>query len=157
MNERAQAPLMMDIAERMSLQSTCTRVRRVGAVLVSSEGYIVSTGYNGAPHGVQHCDEVEAGCLLGEDGSCMRAVHAEMNCILQCARRGTSSMGTSLYSTHFPCPACAQAIVQAGIVRLVWDKTYKDKVKLAAAEQILREGGITLTHISEILEALYED
>ncbi|MGE4486552.1 MAG: cytidine/deoxycytidylate deaminase family protein, partial [Synergistaceae bacterium] len=47
------------IAKVVASRSTCMR-RNVGAVLVKDQ-QILSTGYNGAPKGIIHCEE--AGCL----------------------------------------------------------------------------------------------
>jgi len=49
----------MRITHMVAERSTCLR-RHVGAVLVL-ERRILATGYNGAPHGVPHCEDV--GCL----------------------------------------------------------------------------------------------
>ncbi|NLK90721.1 MAG: cytidine deaminase, partial [Clostridiales bacterium] len=49
----------MQIAEVVKTRSTCIR-RQVGAVIVKDK-QILSTGYNGAPTGLKHCEEV--GCL----------------------------------------------------------------------------------------------
>ncbi|MCK4823962.1 cytidine deaminase, partial [bacterium] len=49
----------MAIAKMVAKRSTCLR-RQVGAILVK-ERRILSTGYNGAPAGLRHCEEV--GCL----------------------------------------------------------------------------------------------
>jgi dCMP deaminase len=125
------------MAELARSRATCPR-RRVGAVLVRPEQRIlVSSGYNGAVRGAPHCDE--EGCLL-VDGHCVRAVHAEMNALLQCAVNGVSSWGTHMYSTDFPCVHCAKAIVQAGIVRLVYLSAYPDE----HSATILRAGGVEL-------------
>ena len=52
----------MKIAEDVALRSTCDRAM-VGAVLVR-EKHIISTGYNGSPAGLEHCDDI--GHLSGE-------------------------------------------------------------------------------------------
>ena len=44
----------MEIAVAVSMRSTCLR-RRYGAVIVSKDGRIVSTGYNGAPRHRANC------------------------------------------------------------------------------------------------------
>ena len=49
----------MEIATLVAKRSTCLR-RSVGAVIVKDKR-VLSTGYNGAPSGVRHCEEV--GCL----------------------------------------------------------------------------------------------
>src|SRR3954463_16309245 len=64
---------MMSIASTLSLRSTCMR-GHVGCVVTDADGFILSTGYNGAPRGMPHC--FEAGCLI-VDGHCVRTAHAE--------------------------------------------------------------------------------
>ncbi len=44
-----------------------------------------------------------------------RVVHAEMHAMLDAARRGVSTQGSTLFSTAFPCHNCAKHIVAAGI------------------------------------------
>lgn len=110
----------MAIANEVAKRSTCMRAH-VGTV-ITKDNQILSTGYNGAPKGQPHC--YEAGCLL-EDGHCIRAVHAEMNAIVQCAQHGTSTAGATLYVTHFPCQKCMPVIVQSGITAIVFHDAYR--------------------------------
>jgi len=59
-----------------------------------------------------------------------RAVHAEMEALLSCARSGVSPRGGTLYSTTFPCHNCAKHIVDSGIKRVVFVEPYpKSKAK----------------------------
>jgi dCMP deaminase len=51
-------------------------------------------------------------------------IHAELNAIYKIARRTNSSEGTTLYCTLAPCKACAIAIKQAGIKRVVYAEQY---------------------------------
>lgn len=53
-----------------------------------------------------------------------RAVHAEMEAILSCARKGLSLKNAVLYSTTFPCHNCAKHIVGSGIIRVVYVEPY---------------------------------
>jgi deoxycytidylate deaminase len=53
-----------------------------------------------------------------------RAVHAEMNALLDAARRGISVDGATLYSTTFPCHNCARHIIGSGIRRIVFVEPY---------------------------------
>lgn len=53
-----------------------------------------------------------------------RAVHAEMEALLACARSGVSQRGGTLYTTVFPCHICAKHIVAAGIKRVVYIEPY---------------------------------
>lgn len=99
------------IAAMVATRATCPRLS-VGAVLVRNR-QIISTGYNGAPRGLDHCDEI--GCFM-EAGHCIRAVHAEVNVVAQAARNGINTDGAKLYVTHTPCKRCAAVLINAGIL-----------------------------------------
>lgn len=53
-----------------------------------------------------------------------RAVHAEMEALLVCARNNISCRGGTLYTTTFPCHNCAKHIIAAGIKRVVYIEPY---------------------------------
>jgi len=53
-----------------------------------------------------------------------RSVHAEMECLLSCARNGITPKGATLYTTTFPCHNCARHIISAGIKRVVYVEPY---------------------------------
>lgn len=53
-----------------------------------------------------------------------RAVHAEMDALLTCARSGVSPVGATLYTTTFPCHNCTRHIVAAGIERVIYIEPY---------------------------------
>ncbi|MCB0159778.1 MAG: dCMP deaminase, partial [Caldilineaceae bacterium] len=80
----------MDIAFTVAQRSTCDRAH-VGCVLVRDRR-MLCTGYNGAPAGLPHCDEV--GHLM-IDGHCVRTLHAEQNAIIQAALHGVSTQGAT--------------------------------------------------------------
>ena len=110
----------LKIASAVSERSTCDRAF-VGCVLVLDKR-ILTTGFNGSPTGLPHCDE--EGHLMIE-GHCVRTIHAETNAIIQAALHGVSTRGSTCYVTHFPCLNCAKALVNAGIVRLVYQVAYR--------------------------------
>jgi dCMP deaminase len=120
----------INIAKEMAKHSTCIR-KQVGAILVKN-GHIVSTGYNGVPHGVKHCNEVfKKEDMLKPDWmdvhgkfSSMYEVHAEQNCIIEMAKNETNPEGSTLYLTLSPCSNCAKLIVAAGITRVVYEEKY---------------------------------
>lgn len=99
------------VTEVVAEKATCPKAA-VGAVFVSGDYEILATGYNGAPRGLRDCGE--AGCLLDSKGDCVRSSHAELNAIVQAAKRGTPLRGSRLYVTRFPCLTCAKAIVNLG-------------------------------------------
>ena len=134
----------MKIAEVVSLRSTCIK-RKVGAVLIK-DSHILSTGYNGAPAGFNHCTAET--CFRrdlepGNQPELCRGVHAEINCIIQAAIHGTSIKGeTTLYSTTFPCMSCLKLIINAGIKKLVYKEDYnmENKVK----EEMVKESKLEI-------------
>lgn len=109
------------MARLVATRATCPR-RHVGAVLVR-DYRVVATGYNGSVPGEPHCRDV--GCLM-DNGHCIRCIHAELNALLQCAVSTQTSGGATLYCTDFPCMNCAKALVQAGVVRVVYVSDYPD-------------------------------
>ena len=129
---------IMNIALEWSKRSTCSSRVSVGAVLVNKHNRIVAAGYNGAPSGMTHCDEV--GCEL-VNGNCISSIHAEENAIIQCAREGISTDGLVMYTTHSPCARCARRIIQAGISSVWYAYPYKD---LAETEALFEKAGILI-------------
>jgi deoxycytidylate deaminase len=53
-----------------------------------------------------------------------RVVHAEMDAILGCARRGIKCHGSTIFCTTFPCHNCAKHIVASGITKVVYVEPY---------------------------------
>ena len=53
-----------------------------------------------------------------------RAVHAEMNALLNCASTGVSPKEGTLFTTAFPCHNCTRHIIAAGISRVVYIEPY---------------------------------
>jgi dCMP deaminase len=133
----------MDIARHVASRSTCLR-RHVGAIVVKNRR-ILSTGYNGAPTGLPHCDETgclreELGIPSGERQEICRGLHAEQNAIVQAALHGAAIQGGSIYCTHQPCITCAKMIINAGIMRVVCAEDYPD----GFSRPMLEEAGIEL-------------
>ncbi|NPV56118.1 MAG: dCMP deaminase [Anaerolineae bacterium] len=131
----------MKIAEDVALRSTCNRAW-VGAVMVR-ERHIISTGYNGSPAGLQHCDDV--GHLM-VDGHCVRTVHAEVNAIIQAAVFGLATRDAECYVTHFPCLNCSKMLINARISRLVYKDAYRiDPIAL----EFFQQAGVGVVELVE--------
>jgi dCMP deaminase len=120
----------------------------VGAVLVKDKR-ILATGYNGAPSGLRHCEEV--GCLRedssvpsGERHELCRGLHAEQNVILQAAYHGIPINGSILYCTNKPCVICTKMIINAGITKLYYDDGYDDSL----SDQMFAEAGLLFERLS---------
>ena len=127
----------LKIAEAVAQRSTCLR-RKYGAVIVKDDE-IISTGYNGAPRGINNCCDIGY-CFRtkykiphGEQIEKCLAVHAEQNAIISASRR--DMLGSTLYLVGFevdgnkilptrPCRICKLLIINAGIDNVVtWDWT----------------------------------
>jgi len=144
------------LCEAVATKSPCLS-RQIGAVLVRDKS-IVSTGFNGPPRGVPHCNTIirrnsimevlrnENPGLLSEFRSglsdltlCPRkamgfksgnglerwciAAHAERNCLINAARLGVSTLGTSLYMNCIvPCKDCLIELINAGVEEIVVDE-----------------------------------
>ena len=133
----------IDIAKHVATRSTCLR-RYVGAIIVKDKR-ILSTGYNGAPRGLPHCNEI--GCLReklgipsGQRQEICRGLHAEQNSIVQAALHGVTIQGGQIFCTHQPCVTCAKMIINAGIVKVVCAEEYPDEL----GRSMLAEAGIEL-------------
>lgn len=129
----------MEIAQTVAQRSTCDRAH-VGAV-IERDRRILTTGYNGSPAGLPHCDDV--GHLM-IDGHCVRTLHAEQNAIIQAALHGVNIQGATVYVTHQPCLNCAKMIINSGIKRVVYAGNYPDE----NSRQFLSEAGVSLVHLN---------
>ena len=119
----------MRMADLVSTRSTCLR-RKVGAVIVK-EKRVLSTGYNGAPKGLRHCEEV--GCVRlnnniesGPRHALCRGVHAEQYAVIQAAYFGVSIKDGTIYTTTYPCVMCTKILLNAGIAEIVFKDDYID-------------------------------
>lgn len=154
--------MLMQMAEVASSRATCSR-RQVG-VVIAHQGRVLSTGYNGAPAGMEHCNH-ECNCPESGHGSwetytgggspgqhgywcaslqpCIISVHAEANAIAYAARHGVSLQWSSLYTTCSPCLACAQLIINAGIKEVVYGEDYRTDAGIV----LLKTARINLVHL----------
>ncbi len=126
----------MEIASVVAKRSTCLR-NKVGALFVKNKR-ILTTGYNGAPAGLDHCDQVgcaREGVASGTRHELCRAVHAEQNAIIQAALHGISIEGATLYCTHQPCILCAKMMINARIKKVAYLESYPDETALSFLEQ----------------------
>jgi dCMP deaminase len=138
-------------AQIVAERSTCSRAH-VGTI-IAREGRTLASGYNGAPMGMPHCDHT---CVCDQDypdydhqltdhqptcparPGCLYAVHAEANAVAFAARHGVATEGATLFTTMAPCLACSQLIINAGIVRVVFIKPYRD----TAGPTLLADAGL---------------
>ena len=131
----------LNIAEMAASRSTCDRCH-VGAVIVKHKA-ILSTGYNGAPRGMPHCDSVGHEIV---DGHCVRTIHAEANAIAQAAKHGVSVADGSIYLTNSPCYDCFKMMINAGIKEVVYKDFYMSRYEASGVVLALaKKAGIKIT------------
>ena len=115
----------MHIAMAVRKRANCLG-NRVGAV-ITLDGRIVSTGYNGTPSGMPNC--LDGGCRRcanrerypsGTGYDLCICVHAEQNALLAAARFGISVENGVLYTTMRPCFGCTKELLQAKIRKVYY-------------------------------------
>ena len=126
------------MAEEWGKLSYCKR-KKVGAIIVKDR-MIISDGYNGTPTGFENFCEDEEGYTK------WFVLHAEANAISKVASSTQSCKGGTLYITLSPCKECSKLIHQAGIVRVVFSKAYRDDSGI----RFLEKAGIDVKHVSQL-------
>ena len=133
----------MALAVETSTRATCLR-RQVGCVLLNERGHVLSTGYNGRPAGMPHCNDVTHTTWLsgptGEDEvdghlyacagasspsgtnlDACEAVHAEQNALLQC--RDVYAID-ACYATTAPCITCIKLLMNTSCLHIYFLDDY---------------------------------
>ncbi|MBU4056463.1 AAA family ATPase, partial [Patescibacteria group bacterium] len=110
-------------AEKEAEKSKCWW-RQVGAVAVK-DGKIIFRGFNKMLPSDDECYKI--GCIRdsiapGKQPEICSVTHAEATIISLAANEGVSLKDTTLYVTHFPCPACAKLVALAGFKKLVYSR-----------------------------------
>jgi dCMP deaminase len=123
------------IALATRTRSPCERLQ-VGCVFVNNNR-IVSQGYNGFLPGVKHESVMR-------DGHEQGTIHAEQNAIADCARRGVSCEGCTVYITHYPCVICMRMLCASGIKEIKYIHDYKND---PLTEYFSELSGVVLTKL----------
>lgn len=114
------------LANIVAARATCDRLW-AGCVIVA-DGEIVSTGYNGAPSGLQECDEVGHLMVVEGDGRphCKRTIHAEQNALYQAKKKVRNLQGATVYINATPCETCLSELLKWGVKRIVCGSVYQN-------------------------------
>jgi len=138
----------LDQCKLVAKNSKCLS-RQIGSILVRDKS-IISTGYNGPPRDFPHCNErylidpelrkalkkinkdpddpryhnicprYVLGYKSGQGLEWCVAAHSEKNAIVNAAREGICTKGSTLYMTcSVPCSQCLVSIINAGITEIV--------------------------------------
>jgi len=107
--------IWVDFAHRIAERS-CDTKYKVGAVIINSKNtQVLSIGYNGDQKGGPNCREsMETGCS--------GFIHAEINALIKMDYNNPAKK--KMYLTLSPCSICAKAIVNAGIVEVIYSELY---------------------------------
>ena len=150
------------MAYLVASRATCKR-RSVGCVLVDEHGHVLSTGYNGRPSGMTHCNHQTyklhtdgrrkptyphacpgANEPSGTSLGMCEAVHAEQNALLQC--HDPFAIQTC-YCTTLPCKdTCIKMLMNTSCSTIVFAESYQNESEII--DFWLRSG--TLTRKREI-------
>lgn len=134
-----------------------------GAILVQTDAagldHVIGGGANEFPRGVKYTPE-----RFERPLKYSYIEHAERNSILDAARRGNSTDGSTMYVLWAACADCARAIIQAGVKRVVTHAFYhtqdnstttggrKDwSASIDPAFTMLREAGVEIVFFDESL------
>lgn len=123
---------------------------KVGCVIVSPNGQIVSQGYNGMPCGMANKCE-----YLDNDGNMKtntEVLHAESNAISKCAKFSSSTDEATMYVSLSPCIECSKLIVQSGIMRVVFGDWYRTTEGI----KLLLKAGIKVDYLDVLHHTIEE-
>ena len=140
--------VLLACAYAMSRRSTCPNLQ-VG-VVIALDLRIMSTGYNGAPRGLQHCTHPSR-VDVPDQPPCVTTVHAEANAVAFAAREGINLGGATVFGTHSPCRTCAQLLVGTGVVRYVALDRYHDGSGIDVLEAAKIEFEVRRTPVADLL------
>jgi dCMP deaminase len=113
----------LDVAFTIAKRSRCSRAQ-VGAVIVSKDQRISSSGYNGPSANlslsgdcIEWCPRAQGTTPLDNTYDSCPSIHAEANALLYVDRSRVE--GGTIYVTGAPCMQCAKLISNSGIARVV--------------------------------------
>ena len=116
--------------------------RQVGAV-AARDGQLIGCAWNQhrpSEYAPYFNGDPRDGFERGVRADLSTAIHAEAALIARAARDGPSLRGADLYTTTFPCPACARLVAEAGFGRCYFAGQYS----VLDGEQVLRAAGVRL-------------
>ena len=113
----------MKVADTVALRSRCSRAQ-IGAVVVSKDQRVSSTGYNGpaatypeSGECINWCQRAQGVVPLDNMYDACPSIHAEANALLYVDRSRVE--GGTIYITDAACLQCAKLISNSGVSRVV--------------------------------------
>ena len=111
------------MARLVSTRGACVR-RQTGCVLVDKNYFVLATGYNGRPAGMENCLSRPCAGATASSGTALHAceaIHAEANALLQCKDTQTIEVA---YCTTSPCIHCIKLLANTSVKRIVFLDEY---------------------------------
>lgn len=103
----------------------CHNTERINMLKLDIQKILINQGEIDADLARTLIDSIEENTPLGSIIEYSRAIHAEMDAIISLARNlKSSTKGSIIYTTTFPCHNCARHIVAAGIAKVVYIEPY---------------------------------
>jgi dCMP deaminase len=118
----------LNFAAQAAARSDCLRAQ-VGAVIVNARRKVKGTGYNNSPVGVEsclargYCYRMEHKIESGTRYETCRSIHAEQNAIIQAGEDNCVGSTMYIFGHNQVCILCKRFILNAGIVRVLLQKT----------------------------------
>lgn len=126
---------------------------KIGSILTRN-GTIISSGFNGFPIGVKDYKYR----YEHKETKYQFVAHSEFNSIVIAARNGISTFGSTLFTQGTPCSSCAKAVIQAGVTSIVLHKQWPNLTHSEAwiestkiSNVMLDEAGIKITWFDKVL------
>lgn len=130
------AETWMQVARTIAERSYDPRLK-VGAIIVSEDNtQVLSVGYNGNYKGGPNEAESQE---PGKSGM----IHAEVNALIKCDFHHPKKK--HMYVTTSPCIACAKLIINADIIKVVYNSVYRDPAGIDLLESV----GVTVCSLEE--------
>lgn len=132
----------MEIALTMRKRSKDPKTQ-VGALIVSEDNRILSSGYNGTPVGFDD-DNFPWGKDMNNplENKYYFVIHAERNTILNYRGNMRDLYNSTCYVTHYPCIECAKEIAQSGIKNIIYYEDKGDQLNTEVTTIIFNKAGI---------------
>ena len=136
--------IFCELGRAFAKLSTCKR-RETGAVVFPVDcSAVLAVGYNGPARGLPN------DACTGQVGACGCA-HAESNAITKLSPN--IMQPCLMFTTLLPCIACANAIVNCGmIVGILYDTEYRNE----RGNKIITQAGISIVHTDHLGDSIHD-
>lgn len=135
----------MDIAKLVSTESKCIRAQ-YGAVIVSKDDRVISSGRNGKPRGSKNDHICYREGVPAAERTHECCLHAERNALL--FADPMERIGGTMYVNGIPCKDCSLYIMQSGLFRLVYcDRSHSDSGRRVSDDAFWEEYGVPIERV----------